>query len=68
MKNTNHGKLVGGLIAAWFAFALTASALHLYKTDPNLPPLALGLSVLTPMAVFFVGLQLQLDFGNLRSR
>jgi hypothetical protein len=52
MNNANYGKLTSGLIAAWFAFALLASALHVFKTDPSLPPLALGLAVLTPIVVF----------------
>lgn len=50
MNNASYGKLSAGLIAAWFAYALTASAFHLFKTDG--PPLALGLSVLMPLAVF----------------
>jgi hypothetical protein len=29
----NHGKLVTGLIVAWFILALSASALHLFKND-----------------------------------
>jgi len=52
MNNASYGKLTCGLIAAWFIFALAASALHIFKTDPNLPPLALGLAVLTPIVVF----------------
>ena len=52
MNNASYGKSTGGLIAAWFIFALAASALHIFKTDPNLPPLALGLAVLTPIVVF----------------
>ncbi len=52
MNNARYGKLTSGLIAAWFIFALAASAFHMFNTDPNLPPLALGLAVLTPIAVF----------------
>ncbi len=52
MNNASYGKFTGGLIAAWFIFALAASALHVFKTNPNLPPLALGLAVLTPIVVF----------------
>jgi hypothetical protein len=52
MNNANYGRLTVGLIVAWFVFAFSAAALHIFKTDPNLPPLALGLAVLTPIAVF----------------
>ena len=54
MNNANYGRLTGGLIAAWFIFALSASALHLFKTDPDVPPLAMGLAVLVPLVVFLV--------------
>jgi|ERR1700686_690249 hypothetical protein len=53
MTNTNYGKLTAGLIAGWFIFALSASALHLFRTDPSRPPLALLLAVLIPI-LFFV--------------
>ena len=53
-NNASYGRLTGGLIAAWFVFAMSASALKLYKTDPNVPPLALGLAVLIPLVVFLV--------------
>ncbi len=52
MTNTSYGKLTAGLIAAWFIFSLSASALHLFRTDPNQPPLPLLLAVLTPIAIF----------------
>jgi len=51
-NKASYGRLTGGLIAAWFIFALSASALHLFKTDPEVPPLALGLAVLIPLVVF----------------
>jgi hypothetical protein len=52
MTNTSYGKLTAGLIAAWFIFSLSASALHLFRTDPSQPPLPLLLAVLTPIAIF----------------
>jgi len=52
MNNASYGRLTGGLIAAWFIFALSASALHLFKTEQ--PPLALGLAVLIPLVVFLL--------------
>jgi hypothetical protein len=54
MRNASYGRLTAGLIAGWFLFAVSASALHLFKTDPNLPPLALGLAVLIPIVLFLV--------------
>jgi hypothetical protein len=52
MNNTSYGKLTVGLIGAWFVLALSASALHVFKTDPSLPPLPLGLAALSPIVVF----------------
>jgi hypothetical protein len=49
---TKYGKLTTVLIAAWFAFALTASGLHLFSTGPNQPPLRFGLAVVTPLVLF----------------
>ena len=54
MNNARYGKLTAGLIAAWLVFALSASALHLFKTDPSLPPLPLGLAVVIPVAAFLI--------------
>ena len=54
MNNASYRKLTAGLIAAWFTFELAASALHLFKTDPALPPLALGLAALIPVAAFLI--------------
>ena len=51
---SHYRKLTTGLIAGWFAFSLVASALHLFKTGPDQPPLALGLAALMPVAVFLV--------------
>ena len=46
MTNAAYGKLTAGLIVAWFTFSLSASALHLFDTDPNRPPLPLLLAQL----------------------
>lgn len=54
MNNSSYGKLTAGLIAAWFVFAIAASTLHIFKTDPNLPPLPLGLAALAPLVIFLV--------------
>lgn len=59
---TRYGKLTAWLIAAWFAFSLGASALHLYRTGPNQPPLALGAAFLTPVVVFLAWFRLSPRF------
>jgi hypothetical protein len=54
MNNAGYGKLTTGLIAAWFVFAVSAASLNLFKGDPSLPPLALGLAALLPIAAFLL--------------
>lgn len=54
MTNASYGKLTAGLIVAWFTFAFTASALHVFNTDLDGPPLPLLLAVLIPIALFFL--------------
>jgi hypothetical protein len=52
--NKNYGKLVAGLIAAWFVFALSASALLWFKNDANRLGIAVAIAALTPILVFAV--------------
>jgi hypothetical protein len=52
MTNAKYAKLTTSLIFVWFLFSLTASALHIFATEPNQPPLPLGLAVLIPIAIF----------------
>ena len=52
---TTYGKLMFALIPAWFALAFAASALGVFHTNPNQPPLPLLLAVLTPITLFAVG-------------
>jgi hypothetical protein len=54
MTNAKYAKLTTGLIFVWFLFSLTASALHLFATDPNQPPIPLGLAVLIPIVIFVI--------------
>jgi hypothetical protein len=54
MTNTKYAKLITGLIFVWFLFALTASGLHIFRTDPDQPPLPVGLAVLIPIGIFAV--------------
>ena len=61
-NNASYGRLTAALIAAWFIFALSASALHLFKTDPQVPPLALGLAVLIPLVLFLLWFATSMGF------
>ena len=51
---SKYAKLSAGLLAAWLVFSLFSSALHLYRNAPNTPPIALGLAVVMPIALFLV--------------
>src|SRR5712692_10819930 len=50
----SYGKLTAGIIACWFIFALSASALHLFKNDSNRVGLAVAFAALTPIILFFL--------------
>ena len=52
---SKYAKLSAGLLVAWLVFALVSSAVHLYVNAPNMPPIALGLAVVTPIVLFLVG-------------
>lgn len=57
MKNANmtsYGKLTAGLIAAWFLFALSASAQYWFRNDANRFGLAVAAAALAPIVVFVV--------------
>ena len=62
MTHAKYVRLTLALIAVWFAFSLTASALHLYVGKPNQPPLPILLAVLVPIAIFFVWMRISPDF------
>jgi hypothetical protein len=53
MTNAKYAKLTTAIII-WFLFTLTASALHIFRTEPDQPPLALGLAVLIPIGIFVI--------------
>jgi hypothetical protein len=48
----NYGKVTAGLIAGWFIFALSASALRLFENNSNRVGPAVGLAALIPIALF----------------
>jgi hypothetical protein len=49
---TRYGRLTSGLIAAWFLFALFASALHLFLNESGRVGIAVGLAALIPILLF----------------
>jgi hypothetical protein len=51
---SKYAKISAGLLAAWFAFSLFSSAMHLYRNEPNTPPIALGIAVLAPIVLFLI--------------
>jgi hypothetical protein len=51
---SRYANLSAGLLGAWFVSSLMASALHLFRTGPEQPPLAVGLAPGTPIAAFLV--------------
>jgi hypothetical protein len=48
----NYGKLTSGLIAVWFIFALTASAMNWFRNDANRFGLAIAFAAVTPLLLF----------------
>jgi hypothetical protein len=48
----NYAKLTIGIIIAWFLFALSASALHLFQNDSSRIGAAVGIAALVPIVVF----------------
>jgi hypothetical protein len=54
MTNAKYAKLTTGLIFVWFLFSLAASALHLFRTEPDQPPIPIGLAVLIPIGIFVI--------------
>lgn len=54
MTNASYGKIVGGILAAWFGCAIAASAGNMFHQDPSHPPLRLLLVALAPIALYAV--------------
>jgi|KBSMisStaDraftv2_1062788.scaffolds.fasta_scaffold02356_4 hypothetical protein len=53
---TAYGKITVGLIAAWFVFALSASALHVFVNPSQQIALSVALAAGIPLIVFFAWL------------
>jgi hypothetical protein len=50
----NYGKLTTGIILVWFLFALSASALHLFRNDANRIGIAVGIAAAVPIVIFWL--------------
>ena len=50
----NYKKLTLSIVVAWFIFALSASALHLFRNDSERIGLAVAIAALAPILVFSV--------------
>ena len=48
----SYGKLTAGLIAGWFIFALSASALHLFENNSQRVGIAVAIAATIPLVVF----------------
>lgn len=58
----SYGKFILGLVAAWFVFALSASAFNLFRNDSERVGLAVPLAAALPLAVFFLWFALSRNF------
>lgn len=59
-----YGKLTAGLIVAWFLFALTASAAHLFTNNANRFGLAVAFAATMPILVFAVWFTASANFRH----
>lgn len=64
MKSTNYAKLTGGLIAAWFVYALAVSALHAFENNANRIGVSVAIAATAPILVFALWLALSKGFRN----
>ncbi len=62
MTNARYGRLIAGLLGAWFIVCLSASALHLLRTDAGRPPLPLLLAATGPIALFLLWFATSAEF------
>lgn len=61
---TRYGKLIAGLIAAWFVFALLASALHLFVNTSQQIGLSVALAAGIPILAFLAWLAASEQFRS----
>ena len=67
MSNGNYGRVTAGLIGAWFLFALSASALNVFKNDSDRPAFSVGLAALTRSSCSCFGSRPRQDSGSSHS-
>ena len=60
----NYGKLIIGLIAAWFVFALSASALHAFVNTSQQIGVSVAVAAGLPVLAFFAWLAASENFRN----
>ncbi len=58
----HYGKLTLALIAGWFVFALSASALHLFRNNSQRVGIGVAIAALTPIIVFALWFALSESF------
>ncbi len=51
---TRYAKVTSWLIGVWFFLAIALSALHIFKAQPDRPPLPFGLAAGIPVVAFLV--------------
>jgi hypothetical protein len=52
MTNTNYTKLTAGVIVAWFIFALSASALHVFENNASRIGVSVAIAATVPIVMF----------------
>ena len=58
----NYKKLTFSIVVAWFIFALSASALHLFKNESERIGLAVAIAALAPVLIFSVWFAASAEF------
>jgi len=54
MKAQSYTRLTSGILAVWFAFALTGAAFGIFKAPAGRPPVPIALAASIPLAVFLI--------------
>jgi len=58
----NYGRVIAGLLFAWFVFALSASGLHLFDNALNQVGVSVALAAGLPLIIFFLWLTVSAGF------
>jgi hypothetical protein len=62
MQPINYAKLTAGLIAAWFIFSLSASALHVFENNADRVGVSVAMAATTPIVIFALWITLSRSF------